>query len=392
MALPYAVEAAELYPPRTWAEVDLSAIRHNVRTLRRYITPSQFMAVVKANGYGLGAIPIAKAALEAGATALAVATCEEGQELRRAGITAPILILGYAPVEWASLAAECDLTVTVHSVEFAQALSRAALRYRRNKPPLPVHLKLDTGLHRFGLYAPDLLPIARQIASLPGLHLQGLYSHFATGDGDDLSYVYEQIKRFEQGKALLAAEGFKFPQLHLSNSAAGMRVKAAHANFVRFGLALYGYYPSEITRLDARQAGINLRPALTLKSVVATVNDVPAGESVGYGQTYRVEGPSAQRLALIPIGYADGFPRLLSNRGAVLIGGQRVPIVGRVSMDQIMADVTALPNVQEGDEVVILGSQGKASITPDEVAELSGTISYEVLTGLGRRIKRVYAD
>lgn len=392
MALPYAVEAADLYPPRTWAEVNLAAIRHNVRTLRRHIAPAQFMAVVKANAYGLGAIPLAKAALEAGAGALAVATCEEGQELRRAGITAPILVLGYAPIEYATLAAEADLTLTVYNLEFAQALSRAALRYRRNKPPLPIHLKLDTGLHRFGLYLEDLLPLAQAISNLPGLQLQGLYSHFATGDDEDLSFVYEQLRRFEEGHTALQAAGLHFSQIHLSNSAAGIRLKIAQANFVRFGLSLYGYYPSEATRQAARQAGVNLRPALTLKSLVATLSEVAPGETVGYGQTYRVEGDHPKRLALVPIGYADGFPRILSNRGAVLIGGQPAPIVGRVSMDQIMVDVTAMPGVQEGDEVVIIGTQGKASLPPEEVAELCGTISYEILTGLGKRIKRVYLE
>lgn len=390
MALPLPVEAAELYPPRAWAEVDLAAIKHNLRVLRRYLAPAQVTAVVKANAYGLGAVPVAKAAIEAGAAGLVVATCEEGQELRRAGITAPVLVLGYVPVELAPLAAEADLTLTVSSPELAHALSRAAIRSRRKAAALPVHLKLDTGLHRSGLDPETALEMARLIASLPGLTLQGLYTHFATGDEPDQSFVYEQQRRYEATRALLARHGFHFAQEHLSNSASSITVKEARCGQVRVGIAMYGYYPSPTVEATARKGGLFLRPALTLKSLIMQVSELEEGETVGYNRTYRAA--TRRQLGLVPIGYADGYRRALSNRGCALVNGQRVPVVGRISMDQTVLDVTDVPNLREGDEVVLIGSQGDADIPLEEVAEMCDTISYEILTGLGRRVKRVYLE
>src|SRR4051794_26485876 len=212
MALPLSQEAQALSTPRTWAEIDLEAIRHNVKVLRRHIAPAQFIAVVKANAYGLGAVPIAKIAIEAGAYGLAVSSCEEGQELRYAGIGVPILVLGYVPIELAEAAVEADLTLTVNDIRLAQALSRATLHYRRKSGPLPVHLKLDTGLNRYGLEPDEALEMARLVSRLPGLALQGLYTHFATGDEPDRSFVLEQQHQFETTRAMLASHGFHFPQ------------------------------------------------------------------------------------------------------------------------------------------------------------------------------------
>ncbi len=387
MALPLSLETAGLFAPRTWAEIDLGAIRHNVRILRRHIAPAQFTAVVKANAYGLGAIPIAKAALEAGAVGLAVASCEEGQELRRAGVAAPILVLGYVPVEQAEAAAEADLTLTVNEAGLAQALSRAAVRHRRK---VPVHLKLDTGLHRYGLEPAQAVELARLISRLPGLTLQGLYTHFSTGDEPDRSFVLEQQRRFEAGRELLASHGFHFPQHHLSNSASGIGLKTSRADFVRFGLALYGYYPSPTVEAEARISGLLLRPALTLKSVIVRLSELEPGEAVGYNRTYVAS--ERRRLALVPLGYADGYRRALSNNGAALVNGQRASIVGRISMDQLTLDVTDIAGVEEGDEVVFIGPQEADCISLEEVAAQCDTISYEILTGLGRRIKRVYLD
>lgn len=390
MALPLylGADAAEGYAPRTWAEIDLAAIRHNIRSLRRHLAPAQLLAVVKANAYGLGAVPVATAALEAGATGLVVASCEEGHELRRAGLSGPILVLGYVPVELAALAVEAELTLTVNSPELAQALSRVAGRVRRKANPLPVHLKLETGLNRFGLDPDRALTLARLISNLPGLVLEGIYTHFATGDEPDQSFVHEQQRRFTEICKHLAAHGFHFPQQHLSNSASGVSVKAAGGGLARIGLGLYGYHPSPEVEAQARRVALFLRPVLTLKSVVAHLNDLEAGETVGYNRTYTAH--EARRIALVPIGYADGYPRALSNKGAALVNGQRAPIVGRISMDQFTLDVSDIEGVQEGDEVVLIGSQGQNDISLEEVAAHCDTISYEILTGLGRRVRRVY--
>lgn len=390
MALPLSREALALSTPRTWAEIDLEAIRHNVKALRRHIAPAQFIGVVKANAYGLGAIPIAKTAIEAGAYGLAVSSCEEGQELRYAGINVPILVLGYVPIELAEAAAEAELTLTVNDSRLAQALSRATLRSRRKNGPLPVHLKLDTGLNRYGLEPDEALELARLIARLPGLALQGLYTHFATGDEPDRRFVLEQQRHFEATRAMLAGHGFHFPQQHLSNSASGIGLKESRAGFVRVGLALYGYYPSPSVEAEARRAGLFLRPALTLKSTIIRLNDLEPGEAVGYNRTY--VATERRRLALVPLGYADGYRRALSNQGEALVNGQRVPVVGRISMDQLTLDVTGLAGVQEGDEVVFIGSQEDTCIAIEEVAELCDTIPYEIMTGLGRRVKRVYLE
>ena len=387
MALPLTMTFTEIGTPRCWAEIDLEAIKHNVRALRRLIAPAQFTAVVKANAYGLGAIPIAKAALEAGATGLAVASCEEGQELRRAGIAGPILVLGYVPEDLAGATLDADLTLTVNSLDMAQALSRAA-QLRRRTRPVPVHLKLDTGLHRYGLEPQQALELCRLIATLPGLELQGLYTHFASGDEADRCFVLEQKRRFDLTHQMLEGHGFFFPQLHLSNSASAITVKEARYSFVRFGLALHGYHATPEVMEEARQAGLFLKPALTLKSIVVRLSELPAEETVGYNRTYKAL--ENRRVALIPVGYADGYRRSLSNKGEVLIKGQRARVLGRVSMDQIVVDVTDIAGIEEGDEAVLIGRQGKDEISLEQIAEWCDTITHEILTGLGRRVKRVY--
>ncbi|MDB5080900.1 MAG: Alanine racemase [Chloroflexi bacterium] len=386
MALPLPT-LNELGTPRLWAEIDLEAIKYNVRVLRRYIAPSQFTAVVKANAYGLGAVPIAKAALEAGASGLAVASFEEGHELRRAGIGGRILVLGYVSPDLAGAAVEAELTLTVNTPDLAQALSRA-VQNRRRTFPLPVHLKLDTGLHRYGLEPDQALEMCKIISGLPGLALQGLYTHFASGDEADPSFVLEQKRRFDHTRDLLEANGFYFPQQHLSNSASAITVKEARSDFVRFGLALHGYHATPEVEAEARKAGLFLKPALTVKSTVVRLSTLPAGETVGYNRTYKASEP--RQVALIPVGYADGYRRSLSNKGQVLINGKRAPVLGRVSMDQIVVDVTDHQGLQEGDEVVLIGAQGDDAVSLEEVAAWCDTITHEILTGLGRRVKRVY--
>ena len=387
MALPLTLSTTELGTPRSWAEIDLEAIKYNVRVLRQHIAPSQFMAVVKANAYGLGAVPVARAALGAGATGLAVSSYEEGHELRQAGIAGPILVLGYVPEDLARASVEAALTLTVNSPELARALSRAA-QFRRRNHPQPVHLKLDTGLHRYGLEPDQALEMCKLISALPGLELQGLYTHFASGDEADRSFVLEQMRRFDTVCQLLEANGFYFPQQHLSNSATAITFKEARSNFVRFGLALHGYHVTPEVETEANKAGLFLKPAMTLKSTVVRLSKLPAEETVGYNRTYKAS--ETRQVALVPIGYADGYRRSLSNKGCVLVRGKRAPVLGRVSMDQIVVDVTGIGGIELGDEVVLIGRQGAELVSLEEIATLCDTITHEILTGLGRRVKRVY--
>jgi len=370
---------------RAWAEIDLGAIAHNLKTLQQHFGPqTKIMAVVKANAYGLGSTEVAHTALAAGATALAVSSCEEGAELRRAGLTGQILVMGYVPPAAAALAARANLTLTVNDPALAQALSQAARQSRSSYAPLMVHLKLDTGLHRYGLEPEKALELARLIRGLPALVLQGLYTHFADGDETDPAFVFEQIRRFDQTKALLAAHDFHFEQEHLANSAPAIGLNSARRGLVRVGLAMLGYHPSE----QSRKSGLGLKPCLSLKSVIARLSELEPGEGVGYNRTFITDTP--RKLALIPVGYADGYRRTLSNKGEVLIAGKRARALGRVMMDQFVVDVSEHENLAEGDEVVLIGRQGQAEISLEEVAALCDTIPYEVLTGLGPRIKRLY--
>lgn len=373
---------------RAWAEVDLGAIRHNLKALQTHFGPqTKAMAVVKANAYGLGAVAIGRTALKAGACGLAVATVEEGLELRAANIAGQILVLGYIPpvAEVAQIAVEADLTLTVNSPELARLLSHYA-HQRSSRYPLQVQLKLETGLHRYGLEPDKALELARLLTNLPGLHLQGLYTHFATGDEADPTFVYEQIRRFEQVRAYLNEQGLYFEQEHLANSAPSIALPATRCGLVRIGLAMYGYYPSP----EAKSSKLDLRPALTLKSRIARLSLLEPGEGVSYNLTFRAEKP--MQIALVPLGYADGFPRALSKKGAVLINGQKARMLGRVMMDQFVVDVTGQESLREGDEIVLIGRQGDAEISLDEVAATADTIPYEILAGLGPRVKRVYTE
>jgi alanine racemase len=372
---------------RAWAEVDLGAVRHNIQALQKHFGPhTKIMAVVKANAYGLGAVPVARAALEAGASALAVSSCEEGVALREAGLQGQMLVMGYVPPDCAELAAESGLTLTVNEISLARALSQAARRLRWRNNPLPVQLKLDTGLHRYGLEPEKALELAQVISSLPGLSLQGLYTHFATGDDPDPGFVYEQMRRFDHTRRLLERHGFNFPQEHLANSASAINLPRSRRGMVRIGLSMLGYYPSE----QSRQHGPELEPCLTLKSVVARLSRLEPGEGVGYNLTYIADEP--RDLALVPFGYADGYRRALSNKGEVLIGGQRARVLGRIMMDQFVVDVTGRDDIVQDDEVVLIGRQGEAEVTLEEVATVCDTIPWEILTGLGPRVQRVYTD
>lgn len=365
----------------TWAEVDLDAITANVRAFCRFVGPKVLViAVVKANAYGHGAVPVARAALRGGASHLAVHRLLEGVELRQAGIGAPILVMGYVPPDGADEIVRWGLTPTVTTMEFARALSARA---QAAGLTVPVHVKVDTGMGRFGLMPEEVLPFVQTLVSLPGIYLEGLFTHFCTADSAAPSYMQTQFRRFLDVLEGLNGAGISVPIRHACNSAATMRLPQAHLDAVRPGIAIYGLDPS-----SEWPPVFPLRPAMTLKSRVVRVQTVPPGWGIGYGRTYIPDRP--MRVALLPVGYGDGYHRILSNRGAVLLHGQRAPVLGRVSMDQIVVDVSHIPQVQEGDVAVVFGCQGEAKLRAEEVAAWAGTINYEVTTSILPRVVRIY--
>jgi alanine racemase len=359
-----------------WADIDLDALAHNIRELKRRAGSAQLMAVVKANAYGHGAIAVARAALAAGADRLGVICLDEGEELRRAGITAPILIMGFTPVSQAERTVDLSLTPTVSSQQMALALARFAVE---KGVTVTIHLKIETGLNRYGLPPEQLLPLAESLRQLPGLDVEGLFTHFATGDAADKSYVRLQFQRFTQ-----VADKLPWIRMrHAANTANLIDMPELALDMVRPGIGIYGCYPSPHV-----QRSVDLRPVLSLKSRVARLRRLEPGESVSYGCTWTAARPSV--VALVMCGYGDGLRRELSNKGNVLIRGRRAPIIGRIAMDMCITDVTDIPYVALDDEVVIIGRQRDDEIPAEEVAALCGTINYEILTGISARVPRVY--
>ena len=357
-------------PSRTWAEIDLGAIRHNVRALKGRAPGSRLMAVVKADAYGHGAVPVARAALEAGADALAVVTAEEGAELRGAGITAPILVFTDLAPDKLTLAEEHRLAVTAHSIPSAK---RLAVR-----PNLNVHLKVNTGMNRWGVEPSE----AGEARGILGRRLSGVYTHFASADAD-ADATRRQMDLFE---AVLADQPFGGALVHAANSAATLWHPRSHYDCVRPGVAIYGLNPLGDS---GRAEDEGLRPAMVLKSYVAAVRRLGAGDGVSYGLAYRAEAPTY--AATVPVGYAEGYRRTLSGKAEALIRGIRRPLLGRVTMDACVfaADGT----VEVGDEVVLIGEQGGERVSAEELGSRAGTINYEVTTGVDpRRVERSYGD
>ncbi len=363
-----------------WVEVDLEAIAENVRILTAPLPANvERLMVLKANGYGHGAVRVAQTALNNGGTWLGVACVGEAITLRQAGITAPILVLGYIPAWQARQAVLYDATAAIYSDSVAEAMSHAARDLGRTAK---VHIKVDTGMGRLGLLPEDVLAFVERISSLPALQIEGIFSHFANADADDLSFTYEQLAQFHDVIKALEQHGLRPPLVHIANSAAILRVPESIYDMVRLGIAMYGLPPSNEVTLPA-----GVRPALSFKCQVAQVKPLAKGRPVGYGCTWMAQRPS--RIAVIPVGYADGFRRGPHNWGEVLIRGQRAPIIGRVCMDQSMVDVTDIPGVTEGDQVVLIGRQGSDEITAQEVADKLGTIHYEVVSEILSRVPRI---
>lgn len=369
----------------TWIEIDRSALENNVRQLRRLIGPQRRLtAVVKANAYGHGAAPVAQIALAAGADALAVAALGEAAELRGAGVNAPILVLGYTPGWLAAEAVTLDATLAVFDVESACAYSEAAAAGGRT---LRLHVKVNSGMNRLGVGIDDAPALIAQLAALPGLAVEGVFTHFATSDAADKSHAYEQLRRFTALLAALEAAGLRPPLAHAANSAALLTMPESRLDMVRAGIALYGLDPDE----DDTPIPAEFRPVLAWKAVVAQVRSLAAGEAVSYGREFIAEQP--MQVAVVPVGYADGFPRRPRHWGSVLVHGRAAPILGRVCMDQCIVDVTksaaAGEAVRQGDEVVLIGRQSDAAISAEEAARRIGTINYDVTSRILSRVPRV---
>jgi alanine racemase len=380
----YTYQLSEVIRHRAWVEIDRHALASNVRSIQSLLAPStELMAVIKADAYGHGAIKVAGTVLAAGAKSLAIATIGEGIELREAGITAPILILGAVntPEEVAALA-HWQLQPTLCDPE---QISVFATVMERLEQALPVHLKIDTGMSRLGTRWEKAIDFVEGVLSRPSLKIASIYSHFATADDPDRSAMELQQQRFQKTIATLQAGGYRPPCLHLANSAATLGDRCLHLDRVRVGLALYGLYPAPHFREK-----IPLQPVLQVKARVSQVKTLPAGSGVSYGHQYVCDRPT--RIAVVGIGYADGVPRNLSNRLQVLLRGQVVPQIGAITMDQLMIDVSAIADARAGDVVTLIGRDGDREITAEDWAQDLGTISWEILCGFKHRLPRVSID
>lgn len=362
-------------------EIDLDCVAHNVRVLKGLVPRrTAFMAVVKADAYGHGAVPVARTALGAGADRLGVATIEEAAELRDAGITGTIQLLSEPPVSAVPAILDLDLVSTVTTREFAVELGKRAAALDREAR---YHLKIDTGMNRIGVRAEDAAEFARGLKDFPGLRLEGVFTHFATAETPGDWDFESQLQRFEAARAQIRTEGIDPGMVGAANSAATILHPESHYDMVRCGIAIYGLHPWRST-----YDKVDLRPAMSVKAQVSFVKRIGMGEGVSYGLTWRASAPST--IATLPLGYADGVHRLASNRMSVLCGGVRCDQVGRVCMDQIMFEVPRGVQVRPGDEVVLIGSMGDARITMDELAEAAETINYETACAFGMRLPRRY--
>jgi len=362
----------------TVATIDLGALAHNYTEAARRADGRNVLSVVKAQAYGHGAVPVARKLVELGSAMLGVALVEEGRDLRDAGITVPILVMGPVFPEQAEEIVRAKLTPAVFTQEQARALSAAVAG---TTAKVAVHVKVDTGMGRIGVGAEEALAFITTISGLPGISVEGLMTHFADADLRDKAFAASQLDRFEALLRSLELKGMSIPLRHAANSAAVLEYDRALLTMVRPGLMLYGYNPLE------SGTTVDLRPVLSLTTRIAFVKEVPAGVPISYGRTFVSKRESL--IATIPIGYADGYGRGLSNKGEALVRGVRVPVAGRVCMDMTMLDVTGVPGVAEGDEVVLIGRQGGQRITADDIAAKTGTIAYEVLCGISGRVPRI---
>nr|WP_193580744.1 alanine racemase [Paenibacillus aceris] len=365
----------------TWVEISLDALRSNIEGFQKILPAGmKQMAVVKADAYGHGAVEVSKEALAAGVDYLGVAFFDEALELRNAGITAPILVLGYTPPEGARRARELDVTIAVYSYDVLKELQD-----QQHEKKLKIHIKLDTGMGRLGLHTEaDAIPFIEQALTLPNVEVEGMFTHYANADEVDKSYTLEQYRRFERIVSYFTDKGVTFPYIHAGNSAAAIDLPGLTYSMVRLGISMYGLYPSE----DVDQTKIELKPVLSLKTGIVHLKTLPPDSGISYGTIYHTKGE--EQIGTLPIGYADGFSRMLSSKAEVLVRGKRVPVVGRICMDQCMINVSDVKDVQSLDEVVLIGEQDGERITAEDIARQLGTVNYEVICMISHRVARVY--
>jgi len=355
----------------TWVEINLDAIVNNVKNIKKLIgEKKELMAVVKGNAYGHDILEVSSVLLNNGATRLAVARLEEGIFLRKAGITVPILILGLTLKKQAELLVSYDITPTVCEYEMIEKLSESAFKEGKI---VKVHLKVDTGMGRIGICPNHVLNFIKKLKVLKNVQIEGIFTHFSVADENDKTYTEKQFRKFMEVLTVLEKEGIRIPAKHVGNSATLLDLPHMWLDLVRPGISVFGLYPSREV-----QKTVKLIPAHSFKTRIVFLKELSTGESIGYGRTYTTKKKRTV-VASLPVGYADGYNRLLSNQGEVLVRGRRFPVIGRVCMDQTMIDVTNLPQVEIGDEVVLWGRQGQEEITVEEIADKIGTINYEIV-------------
>ncbi|WP_294350225.1 alanine racemase [uncultured Clostridium sp.] len=365
-----------------WAEVDLDAIKFNIENIKKISKDKDIVAVVKADAYGHGAVDIVPTLLENGAKKLAVAMISEAQELIRNNITAPIIILGYTPLEYGELLVNNLIEQTVYDLDYAKKLSDIAVSLGKRAK---IHIAIDTGMGRIGfLPNENSINIIEEIWKLEGIEITGIFTHFSTADEKDKEYTYEQFNKIKFVISELEKRNINIPFKHVSNSGAIIDLPETYLDGVRAGIILYGYYPSDEVKKDR----LPLKKALTLKTKVSHVKELDEGMYVSYGRKFKTSRKT--KIATIPIGYADGYSRLLSKKAKVIINGKLANVVGNICMDQCMVDVTDIGEVSVGDEVILLGSEGNLKFDADDMANLLGTINYEILCMIKQRIPRVY--
>lgn len=367
---------------RVKAEINLDAIHENVANAKALTKPgTKLMAIIKADAYGHGAVMVAHT-LEDVADAYGVAILEEGIELRQSGINKPILILGYTPAPLYPAMIKYDIATAVFEYDMAEKMSEAAEKIGKKAK---VHIKLDTGMSRIGFKQDDeSLEVIKKIAELPGIEIEGCFTHFATMDEKDKTKAMKQFERYMDFVERIEDVGIKIPVKHVSNSAGIIEKQEVNLDMVRDGICVYGMYPSD----EVDKTKLKLTPAMEIKSYVSFVKTLEAGVEIGYGGTYITTKQTT--VATIPVGYADGYSRALSNRGRVLIKGKSFPIIGRICMDQFMVDISELPEIKQGDEVTLVGRDGDEYISIEEVADMSYSFNYEFVCDIGKRIPRVY--
>lgn len=365
-----------------WAEIDLDKLAHNMREIRRVSQSKDIIAVIKADGYGHGALDIAPTLLQNGANRIAVAVLSEAVELRRGGIESSIMVLGFTPPSLIDMLLRYDIEQTVFSYEFAKEISSVA--QKKNKIA-KIHIALDTGMGRIGfLPNEESVEEVYKISKLPNMIIEGLFSHFSSADEKNKEYTMRQFERFNDFYEKLLEKNIKINIRHVANSAAIIDFPECHFEAVRPGIILYGYYPSS----EVIKEKIDLKPIMSLKTNIVHIKTLSAGEYISYGRKFKTNRESI--IATLPVGYADGYTRLLYNKAKVIINGKMAPVIGRICMDQCMVDVTELKDVKLGDEVILMGEQGDIKFTADSIAELLETISYEITCMISKRVPRVY--